>query len=184
MIALAATTIAGLGLLMAFAGVIISRAANAINHSSSLQQIGVAERELFLSLVETRIAWMNDYMEAFIERQNEWRLQVHRLVANEPVGDLPWERRLMSLGMKAGWMFDQQIVDDIAIIDRHQSKALDDYWDWIREGNEKLEDHQVGPDSEGMSFAHDALGAMIGHMTRYLYVGDIQRQDSHSPLIA
>lgn len=175
-IALVVAIVAGLGLVMTFAGVIISRAANAINRASGLQQIAVAERELFLSLVDGRTNWMNDYMEAFMERQNEWRLQVHRLVEGEPVEPLPWERRLRDLSMVAGWMFDQQVIDDVNTIERHQSKALDDYWAWLRQGGEKLDDLQAGPDAEGMGLAHEALGVMIEHMNRYLYVGDIQRQ--------
>ena len=72
LIALGAASIAGVGLLITIAGIVVSRAANSINRNSSRQQIAVAERQLFLSLVEKRTTWMIDYTDAFMRRQREW----------------------------------------------------------------------------------------------------------------
>lgn len=180
MIALGAASIAGLSALIAFAGIVASRAANAINRSSSQQQIAVAERQMFLSLVEKRTTWMVDYTEAFIERQREWRIQAHVMHGLAPVTDYPWERRLYELHVVAGWFFDQTIIDDVSDIDRAQSKALKDYSDWLAQGNKPLQYFEPGPDAEGMDQAHNLLGRMNEHMNHFLYVGDIQMLASGS----
>jgi len=179
-IALGAASIAGAGLLITIAGIVVSRAANSINRNSSQQQIAVAERQMFLSLVEKRTTWMVNYTDAFIRRQREWRIQAHVMHGLAGAVDFPWEKRLYDLHVVAGWLFDQQITDDLADIDRAQSKALKDYSDWLTDGNESLPYFEPGPDAEGMELAHNALGKMNEHMNRFLYVGDIQKQPSGS----
>lgn len=180
MIALGAASIGGVGLLITFAGIVVSRAANSINRNSSQQQIAVAERQMFLSLVEKRTTWMIDYTEAFMRRQREWRKQAHVMHGLEGACEFPWERRLYDLHVIAGWLFDQEIIDDLADIDRAQSKALMDYSIWLTQENKPLPYFEPGPDAEGMDLAHNALGKMNEHMNRFLYVGDIQKQSSGS----
>ena len=180
MIALGAASITGVGLLITTAGIVVSRAANSINRNSSRQQIAVAERQMFLSLVEKRTAWMIDYTDAFMRRQREWRVQAHVLHGLAGATEFPWEGRLHDLHVIAGWLFDQEIIDDLADIDRAQSKALSDYSDWLTKGNRQLLYFEPGPDAEGMDLAHNALGTMNGHMNRFLYVGDIQTHPSGS----
>ena len=178
MIALGAASIAGAGLLITLAGTVVSRAANSINRNSSRQQIAVAERQMFLSLVEKRTTWMIDYTDAFMRRQREWRKQAHVMHGLEAATDFLWERRLYDLHVIAGWLFDQEIIDDLADIDRAQSKALMDYSDWLNQENKPLPYFEPGPDAEGIDLAHNALGKMNEHMNRFLYVGDIQMQPS------
>lgn len=175
-IALVAAVIGGLGFLVALTGVIVARAANAINNQSGRRQIAVAERELYLGLVAERTAWMVDFREAFIQRQKEWREQAEALTNKQHLGILLWDRRLDSLAERAAWLFDHSVTDCVNEIDKHQGRALQDYWDWLKQGNEALGQYDVGPDARAMELAHNAFGRLFDQMDRYLYVGDIQRK--------
>ncbi|QQV75867.1 hypothetical protein H5J25_09580 [Sphingomonas aliaeris] len=163
-----------LALLLTLAGVIVAKTANAINRSSSAQQIAVAERELYLSLVEKRWTWMSGYVEAFMERQGEWQSEAFSKANNEPF-DTKWERRLNALHLQAEWMFDGEIARRVNLIKMHQARAANDYWMWVFEGDETLFDINLPADARGIELAHEELAEMIDDMSRYLYVGDIER---------
>lgn len=180
LIALSAVIVASIGVAVAVGSWLVAKAANSVNRQNSLQSIEVAERAMYLGLVERRTKWMNDFQHAFIERQNEIRDQVHLLEDKEFMGTLKWDDTLAKLRVEAGWLFDAQVTAVLSDIDAAQSQALGDYRNYVKVGGRRLEYLEVGPDSAAIGEAHQSFGLLAEHLHRYLYVGDVEKDSRGS----
>lgn len=177
-IAMWAAAVASLTFLTGIAALVFTRAANAINKAASIRQIEVAERELYLSLVERRMVWMAEYEAAFIGRQIEWRQQANSYLTRVAM-EAPFERKLLRLLSEAGWLFDGEVVGLLSQIDAMQHRAHNACWEHVDGGLEQLTMNESGPDAQWIDLSHQMFGRLSEYMVKFLYVGDIQRKNSH-----
>ncbi len=136
---------------------------------SSREQVRVAERKLFLDLMQRRIDWHNNLADAVSKRNAESSLMVERLLRNEPMGDPVELWRIHDCQREAAWLFAPPIAQLVGQI----MKALSDVDDTrlkARQGD-RVAALSLG---ERAHVVTELMTQIITAIRPYLYVGDIK----------
>ncbi|WP_203309611.1 hypothetical protein [Sphingomonas beigongshangi] len=149
--------------LIAALGVIYSR-------MSSREQARLAERKLFLDLMQRRVAWLEQLEDSVGKREAEASAMLERLLQDEPPGEPEHLWRMHNCQREAAWLFGKPIADLVGQVIA-ASAAVDDTRLKARQGDR----------SAALSVSDKAwvvvnlMGAVTSALRPYLYVGDIRR---------
>jgi hypothetical protein len=148
--------------LIAALGVIYTR-------MSAREQVRVAERKLFLDLMQRRIEWVGKLNVAVSARHAEAALMLERLLSNEAMGEPTQLWRIHECQREAVWLFGPpmpalvgKLIGALDVIDSVRLEA--------RQGDRNAA-MSVG---EKASAVLDVVGQINEAVRPYLYVGDIK----------
>lgn len=128
----------------------------------------LAERKLFLDLMQRRAEWYEQVKEALVGRSHERVLQIE-IILNGSMPDNPAHlSKLWQLESEAGWLFGKEMVALMAsmiqkdgILNDHMMKAR------MGEKQAAMECNQWAWD------VSNAQSSVQDYLAKYLYVGDI-----------
>lgn len=155
--------------LVAWGPVLITALGVIYTRMSSREQVRVAERKLFIDLMQRRIDWHNNLTDAVSKRNAESSLMVERILRNEPMGDPIQLWRIHDCQREAVWLFAPPVAQLVGQIMKASSE-VDDTRLTARQGD------RVAALSLGER-AHVVIELMTQISTAirpYIYVGDIK----------
>lgn len=136
---------------------------------SSREQVRVAERKLFLDLMQRRIEWVDKLNGAVSARHAEAALMLERLLRNETMGEPAQLWRIHECQREAAWLFGPpmpalvgELIGALGVVDAVRLEA--------RQGDRNAA-MSVG---EKASLVLDVVGQINEAVRPYLYVGDIK----------
>lgn len=148
--------------LIAALGVMYSR-------MSSREQVRVAERKLFLDLMQRRVAWLDQLADAVGKRDAEAKLMLERLLRGDPPGEPEQLWRMHDCQRDAQWLFDHPVSELVAQLIA-ASAAVDDTRLKARQGDRSA---ALSVSEKGWIVVN-LMTAITAAIRPYLYVGDIK----------
>lgn len=176
-VGISAVIVGAIGALTGLVGLVIAVTANSINKAASKAQKDVAERQMYLSLIERRTKWFNEFRDAMLARQRELRNEVDAWFRKIPRPQRwPIEHLLDSLLGEAEWLFDENVKGLAQSVLSHLDQAFVTYRDWYQAQELSGLETDGFPEQLHISAAHEDFGRIQEAMRRYLFVGDIYQR--------
>ena len=157
---------------------VIAWTANRINKKNAARQIEVAERTLYLSLVEKRSDWLEEYREAVWAREKQVEDEPLTLMSRAFPPKAEGRVALARQTRKARWLFDERVNEQIDEVARWLDRKMEAQAE-LRTDPLSWDDAKRARDKEELMVAvhglERAINDIADEMPRFMYVGDITR---------